>query len=692
MKESFEKKLLSDEKPNSCDVHKGKFPDEESLVGENGDFLLFRLTGSLVYIQLKRVLRDMKTVSDQLTVLTSEKAAYLWTVSIYEWIEALNSAVGSDRESQLVINVESAQGLLQQGRNILYGVADEVQDSLALKQISISLKREKISIVVMKGGALTSPGGLLLQWAALLFEGLKADVNREAIWRCSAENLIRSFSHYQAGGQNISFYIQQLNGLIDEAKNMFLRDGKVMGQLIHIVDQVMQSVVLKKRYDDEIAAATKARFELESTKYEGPPLVDERYNLLDDILARVSYVFAGEYVTSSFTTDDEDSLFAGEQSARDKSRHFLQKSLELGFAIFGLENHEDARDYSNVLAWNLEQAIFDSYGSSNNYREKVRSLRFNLQDPKNPMLCARVLAGQLKIDDLIKMSTDELASKELNDYRQQVQQEATKNVVLAGPSADTQSSDSTGTDWAKRVKIESPTIKTKRSHGTEQQETPASPIIQNAPPPPDVHTLHVPPPPSFSSVSLKRDRSHSSSRHSKALSIKSEPVVSSFKTGQDNHDHGHHITSQSGTESFLISITRLKLSFTTKLYIEQSCDYQIDNFLPSYLSEKGRVTLDEFNKYISDKMKGGRWNLVHLKLSYITDESDMTAYKRLYKEYESLDRICMINVSDSTKVFLITPKFLRVCKCMSGVQNLSRSSTYAVVLTKENLSPSIQGG
>jgi len=42
----------------------------------------------------------------------------------------------------------------------------------------------------------------------------------------------------------------------------------------------------------------------------------------------------------------------------------------------------------------------------------------------------------------------------------------------------------------------------------------------------------------------------------------------------------------------------------------------------------------------------------------------------------------MIQVSDTTKVFLVTPKFLRVCKCLKNVENLNTSSTYAVVLHK----------
>ena len=376
MKDSLETKLLTNEKPNSHDVYKGKFPDEESLIGDDGDFLLFRLTGSLIYIQVRRALRDLKTVSEQLTVRTAEKVAYEWIVSIDEWIEALSSAVCSDSQSQLIITVENAQRLLKQGHNILYGVAEEVQDVLAVKQISICPKPQKYSIIVMKGGAMTSPGGSLLRWAALLFESLRADVRREAIWRETAEKLISSFSHYELGGNNISIYVEQINQLITESKDMFVRDGKVIGQLLHIIDRVMKSVIMKKRLDDELAAADKERFDLEMVKYEGPMLVDKRFELLDGLVVRASHAFKEEPSMFEDAGNDSDSLFAGEPSARDKSRNYLQKSLEQGFGTFGLENHPNAHDFSSVLAYNLENAIFDKFktdekNTSNEYREKV---------------------------------------------------------------------------------------------------------------------------------------------------------------------------------------------------------------------------------------------------------------------------------------------------------------------------------
>jgi hypothetical protein len=307
------------------------------------------------------------------------------------------------------------------------------------------------------------------------------------------------------------------------------------------------------------------------------------------------------------------------------------------------------------------------------------------------MLCARVLSGHLKIHDLIVMTSEELASKELNLYRRQVQEEARKQVVLSVPTAiASENQDSVSSvitsDFAKKIKMESPTKgRAVRDEAGQQEEFSSAPQSYN-PPQARAETHHQwspAPPPPFSSSKLE-PLTYSFDEPEDSSDLPPPRILSSSTSIARSSHFGRHITAKDGTDSFVITVPRLKLSFTTKLYIEQSCPYQMDSFLPSSLTEKGRITLDEFNKFISEKMKGGRWNIAHLKLSSI-GEADMSSYKRLYKEYESLDRICMINVTDSTKVFLVTPKFLRVAKCLSGVHSISRSSSYAVVLTKDKL-------
>ena len=50
-------------------------------------------------------------------------------------------------------------------------------------------------------------------------------------------------------------------------------------------------------------------------------------------------------------------------------------------------------------------------GTDKEYRQKVRSLSYNLSDASNPELRARVLQGEVAPERLVQMTPNELASK-----------------------------------------------------------------------------------------------------------------------------------------------------------------------------------------------------------------------------------------------------------------------------------------
>ncbi|CAH2248802.1 PHD finger 3 isoform X1 [Pelobates cultripes] len=67
----------------------------------------------------------------------------------------------------------------------------------------------------------------------------------------------------------------------------------------------------------------------------------------------------------------------------------------------------------------IEKELFSFYRDTDaKYKNKYRSLMFNLKDPKNNVLFKRVLKGEITPDHLIKMSPEELASRELAAWRQ----------------------------------------------------------------------------------------------------------------------------------------------------------------------------------------------------------------------------------------------------------------------------------
>ena len=56
--------------------------------------------------------------------------------------------------------------------------------------------------------------------------------------------------------------------------------------------------------------------------------------------------------------------------------------------------------------------------TSGKYRNKYRSLIFNLKDPKNQGLFRKVINGKIGPERLVQMSAEELASSELAKWRE----------------------------------------------------------------------------------------------------------------------------------------------------------------------------------------------------------------------------------------------------------------------------------
>lgn len=93
-------------------------------------------------------------------------------------------------------------------------------------------------------------------------------------------------------------------------------------------------------------------------------------------------------------------------------------------------SHED-------LPTQIEAQLFKLYGGVNKkYKEKGRSLLFNLKDRNNPELRERVFSGEIPPERLCSMTAEELASKELSQWRIAKAEELAQMVVLPDSSAD----------------------------------------------------------------------------------------------------------------------------------------------------------------------------------------------------------------------------------------------------------------
>ncbi|XP_028779353.1 death-inducer obliterator 1 [Neltuma alba] len=89
------------------------------------------------------------------------------------------------------------------------------------------------------------------------------------------------------------------------------------------------------------------------------------------------------------------------------------------------------------LASEIEAELFKLFGGVNKkYKEKGRSLLFNLKDRNNPELRERVMSGEIPPERLCSMTAEELASKELSEWRIAKAEELAQMVVLPDSDVD----------------------------------------------------------------------------------------------------------------------------------------------------------------------------------------------------------------------------------------------------------------
>jgi hypothetical protein len=171
---------IFNEDNGTTDVNKSHFPGRKSLIANNGDYILHRFTGSEMYSSLRQTLCSIKETATKLPITTPEKATLEWMAVIINWVESIQNAGQYNKNKQLVIKIEVALEILEQGHNALYSVEDEVQSCLRREKVRLQVFPQKFNVAVMQGGA-HSLGLGLLRWVALLFECLRSDVEKEDV-------------------------------------------------------------------------------------------------------------------------------------------------------------------------------------------------------------------------------------------------------------------------------------------------------------------------------------------------------------------------------------------------------------------------------------------------------------------------------------------------------------------------------
>lgn len=118
-------------------------------------------------------------------------------------------------------------------------------------------------------------------------------------------------------------------------------------------------------------------------------------------------------------------------------REKVKSAFQQGLDMASNELQDDGKEYKpSLVSSAVEEALFRLYGgTTKDYKTKMRSLHFNLKDPNNKELRAHVLRGDISPDNFVRMTANELASKELAEYRKRKEEEALKMSVLDAEAA-----------------------------------------------------------------------------------------------------------------------------------------------------------------------------------------------------------------------------------------------------------------
>ncbi|KAA8498127.1 Transcription elongation factor TFIIS [Porphyridium purpureum] len=89
---------------------------------------------------------------------------------------------------------------------------------------------------------------------------------------------------------------------------------------------------------------------------------------------------------------------------------------------------EEAAAQAKHVAERIECAVYAKYQQSiDEYKDKCRELNFNLRDPLNAELRQKVLQGALSAEELVNMSSDELANEQEKKVKEEIKEQCIRD-------------------------------------------------------------------------------------------------------------------------------------------------------------------------------------------------------------------------------------------------------------------------
>ncbi|KAJ7958714.1 SPOC domain / Transcription elongation factor S-II protein [Quillaja saponaria] len=183
----------------------------------------------------------------------------------------------------------------------------------------------------------------------------------------------------------------------------------------------------------KISASDNTQESVEASKYDKQEFQSSYILSTDDIPFSENFFVKDEFLQGnglSWVLDSDIGLGNQRENQTDEEQ-------KVGSQEVGEDRREQAVQTPELLALKIEAELFKLFGGVNKkYKEKGRSLLFNLKDRNNPELRERVMSGDIPPERLCSMTAEELASKELSEWRIAKAEELAQMVVLPESDVD----------------------------------------------------------------------------------------------------------------------------------------------------------------------------------------------------------------------------------------------------------------
>ena len=695
-------------------------PDSESLMGKKGEFILYRLTCGPLFDSLQSSMHPLSIVGENLLAETPGKATFEWIRSAVSWIERLNDSLTTESPFEdnagkiLAIPGAEARDILKEGENFFLRIPEDLKKTLSNHGIFVSTNKQErtLRVIVKKDGAHHSVGGTVIRWCPILFDSLRADVNKFETWEKELMRVLAQFNSFFAGTRDHQkddqedlymwyCFREQIEEILKEGKALIVSPQKSLAQSFQKMLESMKKY-LEQHSKPEWDRAFAKKWFAQSTS-----LLDDRFHLLESLLHRNN-------ISSKKPAEETRDLSPAHQpdrTFRDACRSYIEKSLKKALKTVGMvattESNDESKEiesFCGIKAWEVETEMFEKFQDefglsrvSEEYRNKARNLRASLEDRNNASLCLRVLIGEIGVAKLVDMSSEELASHKAKLERARAEQKA-KSFALLTPEVKDKKPDDTKEPNVQEIPeskvaglVSSTATGGNDTNGVASAMTTETKKVDEV----EAYDSSSPPPSPFLSLArssnsasptLPKELLSKSSRPppppSLAISLSQSSASETTNAAAKSADRGKRVETSSGGDKFRIEIGNPKVSFHAAFFLEDESQAGVSHFLPPVLTERGRLKIHEFSRFLSDKLSRG-YLAIPLRLTTLSDQ-DAKEYRTFYKEYEMKERIAMFSVNgQNSKVFLVPPKFHGAAKKTGLVSLPNKTRTYAIVLTKE---------